>query len=266
MKTMDHLKVIVPEKLYKYRSLGALESQFTLDIIEKCQLYWACPHDFNDPFDCVPLQIFQGSKSQHLKRAKQAVQLFESDKPRAERRRALRSALKRKPSEIVAAMEDGNVKMLGKIGICSMTEKNDNMLMWSHYADSHRGICLGFEHRMSMEAIELACAMKVSYDSQRPSMNAMLPAQGQDVINKLLLTKSEDWSYEVEWRLIHQDVGERLRPYPTSALTEIIFGIRTSEKDKLRVRDAVASSNVCPKFYQAQDDKKNFKVKIISIT
>ncbi|WP_214826490.1 DUF2971 domain-containing protein [Chryseobacterium sp. ISL-6] len=29
-------------------------------------------------------------------------------------------------------------------GIYSLTTKNSNLLMWSHYGNSHKGFCIGF--------------------------------------------------------------------------------------------------------------------------
>ncbi len=32
-----------------------------------------------------------------------------------------------------------------KLGILSLASSNNNLLMWSHYASEHKGMCLGFE-------------------------------------------------------------------------------------------------------------------------
>lgn len=44
-----------------------------------------------------------------------------------------------KGAEVISDMLD---KMLQKFGVISFSEVNDNILMWSHYADQHHGFCL----------------------------------------------------------------------------------------------------------------------------
>jgi hypothetical protein len=62
--------------------------------------------------------------------------------------------------------------------------------MWAHYADSHKGICLGFE-------IAEDYYKEVNYISEP------LPFAGPslETVNQMLYTKFDDWKYEGEVRI-----------------------------------------------------------------
>ncbi|MFC3914625.1 DUF2971 domain-containing protein [Pseudaeromonas sharmana] len=95
------------------------------------------------------------------------------------------------------------------VGVISFTENHNNLLMWSHYADQHKGVVVEFDYR-KLEAyfnnrfsMESSIA-RVLYNRERCS--SLL----EDVCLKdFLLTKSDDWLYEKEHRvlahLIHAD-------------------------------------------------------------
>ena len=72
--------------------------------------------------------------------------------------------------------------------------------MWSHYADKHRGMCLGFD-------VPQTLAEKVFYKEERVIIkNIEQLEQGRDLfadenlINRLRRTKYKGWEYEDEYR------------------------------------------------------------------
>lgn len=79
-----------------------------------------------------------------------------------------------------------------------------NLLMWSHYADSHRGICLEF----SLSNKIFCAALKCEYSSTFPIMT--LHDDSDDAALLSLLAKSDVWSYEKEYRLIVQEESKAL--------------------------------------------------------
>lgn len=104
-----------------------------------------------------------------------------------------------------------------------------NLLMWSHYADNHRGICLEFSTRN-----EVMCSPQpVEYVSTFPLVRAYSTDLYENL--RLLLVKADVWKYEQEYRLIAQERGEstphdtlmtdsNFLQLPKSALTAIIVG------------------------------------------
>jgi hypothetical protein len=77
-----------------------------------------------------------------------------------------------------------------RFGIVSFTRRWHNPLLWSHYADKHRGICLGFD-------VDERGLKPVTYVRRRPTL--VIPPTLESV-KELLFTKYRDWKYEEEWR------------------------------------------------------------------
>lgn len=104
-----------------------------------------------------------------------------------------------------------------QIGILSLTERPDNILMWSHYAGHHTGFVIEFDeehpffksHYGTTNGKTPVVLQKVEYSigrPERPSINLKDLVEG----SSWYLVKSEEWKYEDEWRMIrplaHADV------------------------------------------------------------
>lgn len=109
--------------------------------------------------------------------------------------------------------------------VSCFSETNDSQLMWSHYADSHKGFCVQYDLKLLQEdpfkIIEHT--FPVMYSSTRlikhniPEMVTLLEELRNAVNNKevfidgdyfdnvlpLLIRKSSCWEYEKEWRIIY---------------------------------------------------------------
>jgi hypothetical protein len=162
------------------------------------------------------------------------------------------------------------------VGVMSLSEVPDNLLMWSHYAANHTGFVLGFDSRhpyfneRKAESDELRHLRRVEYRDSRPSG----PMTGFDGV-AVLLVKSQHWAYEREWRifrpLVDAEVVKQATPYPIclfrypcAAVEEIILGanIRPSAKEVLAA--AVASNQALGhvRFLQAVLDRGDFRLRI----
>ena len=75
----------------------------------------------------------------------------------------------------------------------------DNPMMWAHYADKHRGVCLGFE-------VEDELVRTVDYTDTKIAVEfgEHLPDHGLSVelLTKVLSTKSTAWTQEKECRVL----------------------------------------------------------------
>ena len=90
---------------------------------------------------------------------------------------------------------------LEKVGLTCLSAKNDDSLMWGHYANGHRGLCLEFD--TSKEPF--THARPVTYSSTVPLFSSIKVLEGNvdDIVEALILTKHSSWSYENEWRIPH---------------------------------------------------------------
>ncbi|MGH1462752.1 MAG: DUF2971 domain-containing protein [Neptuniibacter sp.] len=133
-------------------------------------------------------------------------------------------------------------------GILSLTERNDNLLMWSHYADSHRGIVIGFDSSHDFfdatksnkqhvrEAVTdcIGVLRKVRYSKKRKVKT--------DNLNEYFYLKSDDWWTERELRyvlpiadadkIMRTDGNEVMAFYqvPSDAIVSVIFGLKSDDK------------------------------------
>jgi hypothetical protein len=114
------------------------------------------------------------------------------------------------------------------MGLVCFSANWNNPVQWSHYADRHRGVCLGFEVS--------AQAHKVAYIAERllarPSAMKSEGPEAEAHVTEILTTKFEHWSYEEEYRLFLQ-LRERdpsghyfLEFDDNVALREVIVGHR----------------------------------------
>ena len=109
------------------------------------------------------------------------------------------------------------IDLVKKFRVSCFTTNPFSMLMWAHYADSHKGFCVEYdipspdEHNIKL----LQNLLPVIYSDERVSvLNECLadmncPTVTDDIANAIykygLLTKSIDWRYQNEWRLISLD-------------------------------------------------------------
>ncbi|QIZ47696.1 DUF2971 domain-containing protein [Dickeya zeae] len=93
-------------------------------------------------------------------------------------------------------------------GIISLTETKDNLLMWSHYAEEHKGAVFGFDfndpndiflHKGNNKKI---IPSKVYYRKLRGYEGEINKNNIKDVLLHYLSVKSDEWSYEKEFRFI----------------------------------------------------------------
>lgn len=96
-----------------------------------------------------------------------------------------------------------------QFGILCLTEAPDNLLMWAHYADCHRGFVLEFDsthaffNQRTSTSDYLRHLAKVSYTRVRPQLTLFDSTIDPEVfvanlVASYFLTKSADWSYEKE--------------------------------------------------------------------
>lgn len=233
---------------YKYRPLadetGEKINEHTRALLEKGELLFSKPGDFNDPFDCnFDFQQITPSDVESL--CKNYIGLPQDQKIVDD---VIENCNERTSigKNIHADLNDGNY-----FRVCAFSSDEKNILMWSHYAKDHKGICVGF--------INTSEGIKISDDclSALHTIRFINPKivmytdiiHGKSTINsitneeieKRVFSKATDWSYEKEYRVALLDVFILKNPIRicTSEISEIIFGLNASEKLINKVREIV---------------------------
>ncbi len=210
----------MPEELYRYYSL---DENFD-SIFKKGELWFSSPKDFNDPFDFRVINhndyeisdiisfVSRNGENNPIEANIFAQAVIEKS-----------SYFNQKVNKVI------NKRLSNKL-VCCFTTKSDNLLMWSHYADKHRGVCLKFSPRLDSNLFTKLYAVEYSKNSGNYDfINKM-----EESFNKVITLKSIDWSYEEEFRVVKYD-QERGQKFNKNALKEVVFGCESTSDEIERI-------------------------------
>jgi hypothetical protein len=256
--------VRAPRILYRYNPIN---DYLRTTILEKT-LWCTDPLTFNDPFDC-DLPILFDDSPEDVIAATQKL-LSSGRLSEFEKNQALASAQGGKYHN-AEALPDAVRKTMQMSGIVCFSRVPSHILMWSHYADKHQGVCLGFDARLS--GWMLGAERVVYSDSvQFPPVKFADLCKDEDrefaALNTLISTKSRHWVYEREWRFLHAGPFQsssdpsRALTFPPEALRRVIFGCKANptrmREIKLLFRDWPTKIH----FFQAKRHATKFRVSI----
>lgn len=245
-----------PESLYKYYAFN----KYTEGIYKHNKVYFPPPESFNDPFDSKIYITYEGSTK---KRRQFLLDKFNKLFPNKSRKNLLEHAKKlvkegEDIAELQRSLEKSANKLRKKIGVFCLTEKRDNILMWTHYSAQHTGFCLKFDAKNKF----FLRSQKVKYDKVLPIINVLCTYPPIEEAQKIL-TKAEDWKYEKEWRIVDYKKGPGVQKYPEEALTGVILGCWTSDENKQKIREWCGKRRYCPTLYQAKEKEKEYGLDIV---
>lgn len=155
-------------------------------------------------------------------------------------------------------------KFIAQLGIFALSKTATDALLWSHYANGHRGVCLGFDSDL-LDIKDVFIKDDIEYKDEPPYVDLFLqmiqelgefvkpweannsypPERGEEFYTKQisrlmrsnLLVKSNKWRYEEEYRLISNKSGHH--DFSPSALREIITGAKISKQDLETIKNII---------------------------
>jgi hypothetical protein len=242
----------IPTKLYKYRKFDVT----ALKMLVGHETFYADPKSFNDPIDCNPAFDFNislkelielcletlamGNRVNATKRIRDIV--YQSSeygdyKTEVDARRFLIQLL-------VDDIGDTIKEQFGAMGVLSFAADWASPLMWSHYADDHKGICIEFD----TTEVTHSFLAPVNYDASRKVKLSDIfdwKVKGNNmaetnVFNTYFYSKAADWSYENEWRDINLEAGVTSGRY---RVTGIYFGLRCEYAVKVAIVKMLAGNS-----------------------
>lgn len=95
--------------------------------------------------------------------------------------------------------------------VCCFSTKLDSTLMWSHYADSNKGICIAYDFNQWKQGnLQRNLLFPVTYSDTPADVSDLLDDKQRKLCEYPLetavlcaaLNKASAWSYENEWRLL----------------------------------------------------------------
>lgn len=239
---MQHPEVI---SLYKYRSFN----QYSLQLLINQASWFSCPSSFNDPFDCA-VNLDSSRLEDNVKHALDDLKIDIDTIPKELRR------VKSTDIEAFESFRSSISKMFQKCGILSLSEINNDILMWAHYANSHTGFAIEYE-RTSENKLGKD-AQPVIYTSKIPSLTGRDICTRGGKFDALWLTKSKHWCYEKEWRVLNTE-GNKAFTFPCK-IKSIIFGMRMTPEDRWTIRKILEHQDI--EFLEALQSEKYFEIEI----
>ena len=245
--------------LYKYKAIN----ENTKEMIKKNIIYLPNNDQLNDPFECKT--EYYGKKNTILR----IIYFYkiskedQNDKKLIEHIRFALSAIKpdkEREMNAIKKVNDYYKESIEKAGIGAFTKQSDNILMWSHYANNHGGICMQFDFNKDPVFSEDPF-WKVKYKRKYPKIN-LYGFGPERKYKKGLLTKAKIWKYENERRIVWKD-GHGKQKINPETLTGIIFGCKIDKKEKSEIREILLKRNYDINIYQASIDVHNYKLNIV---
>ena len=205
--------------LFKFRAFN----KGSIELLVNRELWFAKPKSLNDPFECPfdANRIFDG----------------------IDRFPQLSDAEIKKQKELV-------LDVFNSLGVCSFSRARKNQLMWAHYADEHKGFCIGFNGSNLLNNEPVIKAIDVIYQADLPQPNVIGNFRQKDnslvgtidsnALHEIIRTKYTYWKYERETRLILPVSGaSAFQPHDVRS---IAFGLRMLERDRQTIITLLSGS------------------------
>lgn len=232
---------IKPEFVYKY---GKWDKDGSERIITGPTIKLTSPSEFNDPYDCgVPTRYDLLSEDDLKKMAYELSKLYQPDGSEEFHKQQVKFAitdgplakkLKAKEYDEIFRKERNDLKDV--IGVFCASENYSNILLWSHYADNHRGFCVRLKSEGILDTAGYFMG-PVNYEKEIPELPpVVLPDYNEqierDKIIKQLCTKYSGWSYEKEIRFIGFNKANKIVKIYPQTIEAIYFGWSMPPEDK----------------------------------
>ena len=258
-----------PKILYKYRRWDDL---YHKRILENNELYLSSPKHFNDPFDCRIPEDYYLLNTTDLKN--EYIEKILTEQPNnseyeinelKDKQNYIRiyNYLNSDISKVQKEMSERWFKLQDlHFGILSMSTIWDNILMWGHYANCHKGFCIGLYEKNLRESNAFGRGGIVNYQNEFPKINPL-----DDIIEKSFTQthfKALNWQYESEFRLtktIFPEVPtetDRIVNFKDDTIAEIILGLNISKDDEQTIIEIARKRKI--KIYKTYKKVLEFKL------
>ena len=202
---MANIDQVQPQRLYRYRSLKKFERE--LQAIKEGYIFCAAYDTLNDPMEGV----FRSSK------------VFRDSDDYHDTRRAI-------------------VDNKTLIGLSSFSEVHDHELMWAHYADQYRGICIAYSFGKLLDNLSADVTfVRMYYNEMVPIVRHGLH-EPDDAAKMVLSYKNYRWLYEREWRMFgslgKEECGDK------SCVTHVYLGSRIAFDKRKKIIRAMKALNI----------------------
>ena len=245
--------------LYKYCSVAAAEK-----ILCNSAVLLKSAADFNDPCE-MHCRINWPDDDELRRRIDRQFPAL----PESERAKVFEDALCHKRESGNMLPTETRKLLLQHAGVSCFSETRESILMWSHYADEHKGVCIGFSVADLLQSLMCnpvgPCIEGVSLSSVPcvVQYNDVLPvweAGYGETVGDVVATKARCWAYEREWRIFALHAAGKQQKLLPGTFKQIIFGAKSAENDKAGEINALAKRYPAVEFLKAKISREEYKV------
>lgn len=249
--------------LYKYRKLYSKKdkknefNRHTMAILKENKIYIPSYEELNDPWEKIieipPYKSYTKSEEMELLKIDN-----EASKLGFYGCNSFGKGILKDQNELDSIRSDFNNIMYEESdwGIFSMSMLNDSLLLWAHYGDEHRGICIGFNKEAFLNTDNV---IKVKYRKKIPSINPKRVYRRPE--KQYFGNKHFAWSYEKEYRYLHPELSVEITS--PANINSIFLGIRVDDEIVERIRCEFSKKYTT---YKAIMDKSSYRINYTEIT
>lgn len=265
MDTYDNLCFEYEDEAYFYLYKHLKLDEYTLKIISEGTISFTNPNNFNDPFDCfydISEDYFHTAtevSKYYLKKISPAKRIYNNQISK---------------NKLKIDIENGSYyqDIHKRTGVCCLNQNPLNILMWSHYANHHKGFMVEFKFPKLLNNLFKSLGdfypFPVTYTTQLPKITKQNRSGEKDAIENIesiYLTKSSVWSYEKELRVIATNLDSPIQKYPRDEiLCSVILGLKSSLEDEERVHNLAEEVPFHLPVYRAKKIKGQYSIYVPS--
>ena len=246
-----------PAKVYKYYS----DTNLNLEALRDNKMWYSAPCAFNDVFDCE-VTVDEGKLFNSIMQTYPGMQGVRIGSP-------MWIKMKAQANSSAKEMRNMFTQMRSQMGITCLSELDDSLLMWAHYAINHYGMCVEYELMEINRQLQFT-PVPIIYSEERVCFDSLNVETIEKDITKVFLesltSKSPEWGYEKEWRIIRDDgaCGDRWNAEKKGALldmirpTSVILGCMAKPEFSKAVQEYCEENQI--NLYKMERDPKAYRL------
>lgn len=207
------------------------------ELLNSKKILFKCPTIFNDPYDCYnELVKFENIPAPFRTNIYDKFHGFINEKERISFDINSQNISDFELKEFIS--NKALPLVLSQYGITCFSKNYNNLLMWSHYAESHKGMCIGFDLEKLYfglrDLVTESTILCVKYSRKFEPVNYF--EEKYSVLN-CMRVKSHHWKYEKEIRITISPINfsksnSILLPIEAGSINRIYFGSKMSTKNE----------------------------------
>jgi hypothetical protein len=272
----------MPERLFKFCRFD--KDGYYINNLKNYTVWLSSPNKLNDPYDCAMTysnqQLFEKIFDKNIRKVisdmqangisfseeeinlienssdvhRKLVEIVVSKEPtikeneRENITNVMLTVLKEQLDKMPIALADASKETTV---LTSFSERNDSIIMWSHYAANHTGFCLEYNFKQFGPKNKTNILLyPVIYKNELTDITKYLLSIDEQVFTNTItvlaaITKSLEWEYEKEWRLlIPFNISKTEKEWDSPKPTAIYMGSKIEENNQIILTDIAKQRNI----------------------